>query len=352
VESFDWSSFLATGEESPEEVHAVWHSAGFVDGLPVLPPTSARVRSLYRVAGLDPVRHLGVLEPSQRPVTVYDAAVCAAVTGCGPEHLPVLVAALHAVTEPAFNLLGIQTTTGSAAPAIIVHGPLVASAGVSGGSDCLGGSAVANARIGRALRIVLRSVGGAAPGGMDAATTGQPAKLGLCFAENVERSPWPELHIDRGFAAGEGAVTVVGISGSAEIVHAENEDADAILSTVAASMLAPGNLGGAGLFGGGSPLLVLSPEHAGSLARAGLSRADVQREVWERARIPVSALPAGARSRVRRVAADRQAAGDEPLTVARAPSDILIAVAGGVGVKSTFLPFWGGGTRAVTVRAD
>jgi hypothetical protein len=349
VESFDWSSFLAVGDESPDEVHAVWHSAGFVDGLPILPPTSARVRSLYRRAGQDPVRHLGVLEPSQRPVTVYDAAVCAAVAGCWPEHLPVLVAALRAVAEPAFNLLGIQTTTGSAAPAIIVHGPLAASAGVSGGPDCLGGSVVANARIGRALRIVLRSVGGAAPGGMDAATTGQPAKLGLCFAENVGRSPWPELHVDRGIAAGESAVTVVGISGSSEIVHAANDDAGDILATVAASMLAPGNRGSAGLLGGGSPLLVLSPEHAGSLARAGLSRADVQREIWQRARVPAASPPADS---LHRTAGDRRASADQTVAVAHAPSDILIAVAGGVGVKSTFLPSWGGGTRAVTVKAD
>jgi hypothetical protein len=353
VEPFDWSPFLAADDESSEAAHARWHAAGLVDGLPIVPPTAARVRALYRRAGLDPVRQLGTVEPSQRPVTGYDAAVCAVAAGCRPEHLAIVAAAVRAVCEPAFNLLGIQTTTGTAAPAIVVHGPAAIAAGVSGGADCLGGSAVANATIGRALRIVLRSVGGAATGGMDAATMGQPAKLGLCFAENVERSPWPELHVDVGFPAGAGAVTVVGISGSVEIVYAESDDPDEILAVVAAAMLTVGSLGSAGLLGGASPLVVLSPEHAGALARAGLSRRDVQGALWTRARLPVASLPSPVRLRRGRLGGRVGETGDpSALTVAAAPEDILVAVAGGVGVKSTYLPSWGGGTRAVTVPVE
>ena len=353
MEPLDWSPFLAAEDESPEAVHARWHAAGLVDGLPILPPTPARVRSLYRRAGLDPVRQLGTLEPSQRPVTAYDVAVCAVAAGCRPEHLGVVAAAVRAVCEPAFNLLGIQTTTGTAAPAIVVHGPAAISAGVSGGADCLGGSAIANATIGRALRIVLRSVGGAVPGGMDAATMGQPAKLGLCFAENVARSPWPELHVERGLPRGASAVTVVGMSGSAEIVYAESEDPDELLAVVAGSMLTPGNAGSAGLLGGGSPLVVLSPEHAGALARAGLTRRDVQTALWERARLPISALPASSHRRRARPGVRAAGPGQPPeLTVAAGPGDILVAVAGGVGVKSTYLPSWGGGTRPITVAVE
>jgi hypothetical protein len=50
---------------------------------------------------------------------------------------------------------------------------------------------------------------------------------------------------------------------------------------------------------------------------------------------------------------DAAALDAEPgLRIAAAPGDVLIAVAGGVGIKSTYLPSWGGGTRAVTVAIE
>ena len=350
MENWNWEPFLAADEETPEAVHRRWYDAGVMDELRIIPPTPARVRRLYRASGMDPVRFIAALEPAMRPASVYDVAVCATAAGCAPEHLPVVAAAVRAVAEPMFNLLGIQTTTGTAAPAVIVHGPVAQSAGVSGGGDCLGGSAHANATIGRALRLVLRSLGGAAPGGMDAATMGQPAKLGLCFAENASLSPWPPLHVERGFRAEESAVTVAGITGSVELVYAENEDADDLLGSIAGSVLIAGNVGSHGILGGGSPLLVLSPEHAQALARAGLDRAAVQRELWERGAMPLTALPGAQAERIRR---GRRAGGadpDAPLRLAASPEDILLAVAGGIGQKSTYLPSWGGGTRAMTVR--
>lgn len=349
MDRWDWTPFLAAPDDTPAAVHARWHAAGIVDGLPILPPSSDRIRRLYREAGLDPVRQLAVLEPSLRPVTVYDVAVCAAAAGCAAAHLAIVAAAVRAVAEPRFNLLGIQSTTGSAAPIVLVHGPLAGRAGVSGGGDCLGGSAIANATIGRALRLVLRSIGGATPGTMDAATMGQPAKLGLCFAENLGASPWPPLHSTLGFAAAADAVSVVGVSGNVEVVCAESEEAAEILVTVAGSMTAAGNVGSGGLIGGGSPLVVFAPESARALAASGLDRRAVQTRLWQAARLPLGALALAMAARIRR---DRQESGrdpEAPLLIAAEPEDLLIAVAGGAGIKSTYFPGWGGGTRVVTV---
>jgi hypothetical protein len=351
MEPWDWSPFLASEDEPAESVHRRWHAAGLVDGLPIVPPVPARVRAFYRAAGMDPVRQLAVIEPSTRPVSVYDAAVCAVTAGCDPAHLPVVAAALRAVCDPAFNLLGIETTTGTAAPVIVVHGPIAAAAGVSGGSDCLGGSARANATIGRALRLLLRSVGGGGPAGMDRATMGQPAKLGLCFAENLARSPWPPLHAARGLPPETDAVTAVGISGTVEVVHAEDGDPREILTTLAGSMLIAGTAGSHGLLGGGSPLVVLSPEHACALDAAGYDRAAVQRALWERAVLPWERLAPSVVARRRQTMDGPEGEAEKAgLRIAATPEDILVAVAGGVGVKSTYMPSWGGGTRAVIVR--
>ncbi len=348
----DWIELLAREDEAVEDVYRRLAARGLVDGLPIVPPTPVRVRRMYREAGLDPVRLVAVVEPSLHPATVYDVALCAVLAGCVPAHLPVVCAALRAAAEPAFNLLGVQSTTGAAAPVIIVSGPAAAAAGVSGGADCLGGSVHANAAIGRAFRLALRILGGAAPGRMDAATMGQPAKIGLCFAENEAASPWPPLHVARGFPADAGVVTVMGVSGTIEVVHAEDGTPEEILTTMARSMTIAGTLGSLGLLGG-APLVIFSPEHAQDLAGVGLTREDVQRELWRLAAMPLANLAPSAAARVRAV---RREAGctsfDAPVRPAACPEDILVVVAGGIGVKSTYVPGWGGGTRPVSMRVD
>jgi len=349
MDRWDWTPFLATDDDTPEQAHRRWYSSGLIDGLPIIPPTLSRVRRLYREAGLDSATFVAVLEPSRLPVSVFDLAVCTVASGCSSHHLALLVGAVRAVCEPEFNLLGIQTTTGTATPIMLVHGPAAQAAGVSGGEDCLGGSSRANAALGRALRVVLRALGGGGPSGMDRATMGQPAKLGLCFAENYLASPWSPMHVALGLPAAASAVTVIGVSGSVEVVHPEDGEPQEILTTLAGSMMIQGTTGSHALLGGGSPLVVLSPEHAHRLDTDGLDRAGVQRELWRRAVLPVEALAPSVAARIRR-GTSSEAASINHLRVAERHTDILIAVAGGVGVKSTYFPSWGGGTRAITVR--
>lgn len=334
--------YVYVGEsERFEAVNERLYRAGLTDGAPIVPPTAERIRRMYGGARLDPAGYAGTLEPGLQPIRVYQLAICAVMAGCEPRHLPVIVAAVQAMQEPAFNLLGIQTTTGSAAPVFIVNGPGASAAGISGGANCLGSGVQANVCIGRALRLVLQNLGGARSGGMDMATMGQPAKHGVCFAENEARSPWEPLHVERGFGTGQTVVTVVGISGTVEVVHGSNAEPDEILLTMAHSMTIAGNAGGAGVLGGGGPLVIFSYEHAQALAGAGMSKRDVKQYLFDRARLPLSLLGRGMAESLRGRGSD-----DDALRIARASDDILIVVAGGVGIKSTYMPTWGGGTVA------
>ena len=43
-------------------------------------------------------------------------------------------------------------------------------------------------------------------------TQGQTGKLTFCIAENEAESPWPPLHVERGFAPTDSTVTVIGAS--------------------------------------------------------------------------------------------------------------------------------------------
>ncbi|MGZ8202484.1 MAG: hypothetical protein ACXWUB_04480, partial [Burkholderiales bacterium] len=110
------------------------------------------------------------------------------------------------------------------------------------------------------------------------------------------------------------------------------------------SMLIAGNVGSAGLLGGGEPLIVMPPEHAQVFDRDGYSKADAKTAIFERAMLPIEKLASGPRER----AAASGGAPDGFLRVARTAGDIIIVVAGGVGRKAAYVPTWSGTTRAVS----
>jgi hypothetical protein len=316
------------------------------DGLPLVPPTAQRVAAMLATGGWQHGDEIALVAPSFETATAGDIAICAVLAGCTAECFPVLVAAVEAIADPQFNLLGIATTTGSATPIIIVNGPIAARIGLNGAGNALGAGSRANMTLGRALTLAILNICGAKPGETDMATLGQPAKRGLCFAENISESPWPPLHVERGFAAEDGVVTVVGIAGTVEVNDSDSTTAADMAQTFAQSMLIAGVAGGSGLLGGGEPLCLLPPEWAAAFARDGLDKAAAKRAIWEYAVLDAEKLPPAMRKR--RLAAAES--GADILRVAERPEDLMIVVAGGVGRKAAYLPTWGGSTRAVSRR--
>ncbi len=323
-------------------------AAGLTDGLPVIPPTSERVAHMLSACRLDAAEVVAVLPPSYIHATWQSIAINAVLAGCRPEYLPVVGAAIAAIAADEFNLLGIATTTGSATPVVIVNGPIVREVGMNAEANALGPGNRANATIGRAVHLALQNIGGAKPGETDMATLGQPGKYTFCFAENEAESPWMPLHVERGFPAAASVVTVVGASGTIEVVDSESLTAADLAQTFAQSMLIAGNIGSAGLLGGGEPLIIMPPEHAFVFQREGYSKDQVKAEIYERAVLAVDRLSAPMRERVRANAAVNGGGG--VLRVANSPQDVMIVVAGGVGRKATYVPTWSGTTRAVSRR--
>jgi hypothetical protein len=325
------------------------HAAGLTDGLPVVPPTAVRVNRMLADSGLDPAEVVAMLPPGFGEATWQRIAINAVMAGCRPADLPVVGAAVEAMSAMEFNLIGIATTTGSASPLIIVNGPVAAKIGMNAGGNALGPGNRANAAIGRAVSFTLRNVGEAKPGETDMATLGQPAKYTCCFAENAAESPWAPLHVDRGFAADDSVVTVVGISGTIEVVDSMSQSAEDLAQTFAQSMLIAGNRGSHGLIGGGEPLLVVPPEMAAVFVRDGYPKEKAKAAVWERAVFPLDRLSAGVREQMTSVMDSTGSADSrEPLRLAHKAEDIMIVVAGGVGMKAMYAPTWGGGTKAVS----
>ncbi len=328
-----------------ERVQAELAAAYLSDGLPLVPPTMARVAAMLAANGYAADEEIAMLPPGFETVTANDVAICAVLAGCKPEYFPVLVAAVDALSDMSFNLVGIATTTGSAAPIYIVNGPIVEKIGLNAKNNALGSGHRANATIGRAMTLILQNVGGAIPGEVDMATLGQPAKYSCCFAENVDESPWAPLHVERGFAADASVVTAVGISGTGEVNDSDSQDAAGLAQTFAQSMLMAGISGGAGLLGGGEPLCLFPPEWAAMFHRDGFTKQQAKQMIWEQAVLPVEKLAPAQRKHRMAAASDPSA---NVIRVAEKADDLMIVVAGGVGRKAAYLPTWGGTTKAIS----
>jgi hypothetical protein len=334
------SEMLATLPEAYDDAQAALLDAGVTDGLPVVPPTRERVERMLQASGCDPQASVAVLPPSFGNATWRELAVNAVMAGCRDDYLPVIGAAVAALADDAFNLLGIATTTGSATPLVIVGGPIVGRLGMNCGANALGPGNRANATIGRAVHLAMQNIGGARPGELDMATLGQPGKFTFCCAENEAESPWPSLHARRGRRPEDSVVTVVGAAGIVEIADGTSRTPDDLARSYGASTLVAGTVGGAGLLGGGEPLFIVPPEHARLFHDGGFTLDRVRSAIHEHAALPVDKLSADVR--------DRLTTPGGVIRVATTPDDILVVVAGGVGRKGAYVPTWGGGTRAVS----
>lgn len=314
------------------------------DGLPLIPPTEARVKRMlagYHGAYDAVVANLAV---EDAPCSIEKIAINAVMAGCKPAYMPVLIAVVQAVADPAFNLTGIQGTTNPVTPLIIVNGPIRQQLGINYSYGCFGPGWQANATIGRALRLLLINVGGAIPGVRDMAVMGQPGKYTMCVGENETDSPWEPLHVERGLQPHQSAVTVVGVSGCFNIFGTTNPQA-----MIAEMAEALSFVGSNDYRFGGQPAYALNPQRAAPLQRAGYSKADIKVALFELSKKPVSAFANPALLEPRQGELG-QLTPETFVPFAERPEDIVLFVTGasGAGAHNLCLPSFGN-TRAVTV---
>lgn len=241
---------------------------GFSDGLPLVPPTPERVLRMLEGTPRGAQDLVAVAPPNMAPATVEKIAINAVMAGCRPEYLPVVIAAVEAVCTDEFNIHGVNATTMGASPVLVVNGPIRSQIGMNMKLGALGAGNRANATIGRAVRLVIRNLGGARPGGVDRSTLGNPMKFTMCFAEWEEGSPWDPLHVERGFRPEDSVVTAFGMtSGPVQIVDQDSREPDQVAGSL-----------GMGLEGVFLPklhnmptdvLLVVCPEHVRRLTSQG-----------------------------------------------------------------------------------
>jgi hypothetical protein len=331
-----------------EEIEDKFYREGCTDGLPIIPPTPERVAKMIEYNQLDPKQVIATIPPQNGEATVEKIAINAVMAGCRPEYLPVIIAAVEAMTSDGFDLFGVQATTHPCAMWTLINGPIAKKLDINSGSGAMGPGWRANATIGRAVRLILLNLGGAHPGTVDKATQGTPAKFSFCFAENEEASPWEPFHVERGFKPTDSTVTVLGLEAPHDINGQDSQSAKSFLRIVASSIMSPGSSNFR--FVTGSDMVVcLGPEHAGIVARDGLSKDDIKEYLFQTARVPHELINEENLAARKKTPAQYGEFGDEPIPVVLKKENILIAVVGGSGLHSTWMPSWGGPKhRAVT----
>jgi hypothetical protein len=335
-----------------DEVYPEFVVRDWCDGLPFVAPTRARVDAMLAGARADGAESLGAMPPLWRECTLEALAVNAVMAGAAPRYFPVVVAAAEAMLDPEFNLYGVQATTHPVAPLVIVNGPYARTIGMHAGSGLFGPGFRANATIGRAIRLTLLNIGGGWPGRHDMSTQGSPAKFSFAITEREEANPWPPLHVGLGFGADENVVTVYGGEPPHNVNDHVSTTAPGILNNVADVAATLGS--NVGWYMRQSQLLVvLGPEHAATIAADGFSKEDVQRFVFEHARISLGRLKLGGMWGMHDWPTWMQRTTDDGVMLPQVPSvdDVFVMVAGGSGKHSAVVPnctF----SRAVSRRID
>jgi hypothetical protein len=185
--------------------------------------------------------------------------------------------------------------------------------------------------VGRAVALTLAGVGGALPGVTDMATLGQPGRYTFCLPEHPDTpTGWPSLAARRGLDPVAGAVTVLAVGGTAEVLPRGGgatlpELLDPLAAMLACAALASGN---PARMASVEQYLVLPPEVTAQLTTLGLTADSLVHAVLDRGNALL-----------------RESTGGEDLVVAVSVHPI---VTGGAGVKMLHLPGWIGGSHAVT----
>lgn len=327
-------------DPDPEKTGIEYYQRRLTDGLPIIPPTRERVNRFLRYSAYDPGEVLAVLPPKMGQATPEKIAINSVMAGCLPQFQPVMEHVIRAISHDKFNLAGVNATTHPVSICTIVNGPLSRELGMNSGAGCLGPGNMANATIGRALRLCLINITGAIPGVGDHATHGSPAKYSYCFAENEDETPWDSFQVENGYLKEDSTVTVMAAEAPHNVNDHRSQKAVDLLDTIVHTASTAGCNNS---HVPGELLVIMSPEHAATISRDGWGKEDVKNYIHENSLLTASLGDRGGRK------LDDEWIIDGDVRITRSPSDVILLVAGGPGRHTMISHGFGNGSLSVTI---
>ncbi|MBI4307881.1 MAG: hypothetical protein HY684_03660 [Chloroflexi bacterium] len=344
--------------EAFQSMNRFFLDQGWGDGYPLLPPTRQAVDTILKGTRRDPGYAVGIMEPGMGLATVEKIAISAAMAGCSREHLPVLIAAVEAMTTKPFPIRSVSQSTGGQGLLCVVNGPIVEKLSLNSGQNALetGKPSRVNVVLARALRLIHMNVGHTYPGEMDMATQGAFRGMPLLTAENERQSPWAPYHVEKGFDRFTSTITVCCRSYQTDAADLSSWNAEGVLTSLAgySSCIPHGSHGS--VFSLRSTehkewpydhvanfIILLGPDHAAAIARDKVTKEGVKKFLYHHARVQAkfiknkhagSEIPANWRWIM-------NLPDDYLFAVAESPESFQIFVVGGAAGRSVVMAGWG-----------
>jgi hypothetical protein len=273
-----------------EEINEYFYSNGLADGLPIVPPTARRVEQFLRYTDRDANESLGTLLPDSRAATVWSVAVNGVMAGCRPEYMPVLIALVEAMSDPAYGVEHSGNTPGGET-LIVLNGPIIHELGFNYTQGVMRDGFRPNTSIGRFWRLYLRNVAGFLPHKNDKATFGNTWRVVVAENEAVVRKiGWTPNSVDMGYSAGDNIVTIARYTGGNHISSVSGSTPEEMMPYLCDAMVRQYSWQLMFTVGQGMgtlrPLMLVSPIIAETIAGWGWSKQDLKRHLFEHARMP------------------------------------------------------------------
>ena len=332
-------------------MHTLFLKNMWGDGLPVNPPTKDAVDLLLTGTPLSRdtvISPPGGVVPRGGIATVESIAVALAMAGGRPEYMPVLVSAVKAITDQKFGLKGLNATTNTIIPTVIVSGPVAKQIRLSSGYGLMGPDPRFPAAevIGRAIRYVLQNLGGAIPGIGTMSIFGAFRSTNCVLAEDTDGLPrgWDSFAIEQGFGNDQNVVFSGATNSMINIAlkSGTKKVNDKMLLFIASNMKMMNGYGYIPRDMWQSPsldtgMLLMPRGFAASLARNGYSKLDVKTFLWNNSQLTRDKIVAMGQGPSTGTGEDpleffeiTNSEGKIVLPIAAKPSQITIIVAGGV----------------------
>ena len=285
----EFSFSAASFQEAQDKFNRSFLEMGWGDGLPLIPPTRKRVDALLKGTPLSPATVIGTWGPPNADFTVEKIAVVAAMAGAEPEYMPVIIAALEAITSVRWDAY--FPVMRSAVPLVIVNGPYAKKIGINSSANAFGPNAKyhANGAIGRAINLAMAAIPGNGRGIKPSNLAGNPAAYAgivIAEAEGIEMlAPgWEPVSVQLGYPAETNLVTVLGVDQMAMSVTGSIPNIAACIAPNKDVWPRSRKIWDSQYAGA---LIVTEMQRVTAGLMGGATKADYARELWEAARVPV-----------------------------------------------------------------
>ncbi|MBE6399039.1 MAG: hypothetical protein E7041_02730 [Lentisphaerae bacterium] len=271
-----------------DEVNEFFSRQGWTDGLPVMPPTAAKVNEFLKYTPLPPDTVIAAIPPSYRKATVRLVAVNGAMSGCPPEFMPILVAFTQAMADGNFRRT--LASTHAWTPYCWLNGPLARQLELDCGQGAI--SNRRNARIGRFINLAMLNLGGYYIKENRMGTFGY--LMPWCLVEDeaaAVKLKWRPYHMQQGYALNDNVLTAASALNWGNNLAPATSDPQKIMELMAQDAVEKQQFA----LGSGTPAVFRTMLMTGAVARdlAGKYRS---KEALENALIATARQPLAARA--------------------------------------------------------